>query len=121
MLYAENLFNYIANELGYTQSYFAKCIGISVATVSKWNKHTAIPSQEMYRTMLHFAKLMEVNCDDFTIELYVSRVLELIYADEFVQYQPIDFNTNTVFLQNVETNKKYKVKIEDLTNKRSKF
>lgn len=121
MLYAEDLFAYIANELGYSQAYLSKCIGISVATVSKWNKHIVLPSQDMYRTMLHFAKLMNVDCSYFTIDLYIKRVLEIIYNDEYIQYQPIDWSTNRVFLCNIFNEEKKIVNIEDLTNKKVRF
>ena len=121
MLYAENLFSYIANELGYTQAHLAQCIGVSIATISKWNKHTALPSQDIYRTMLHFGKLMNVDCSYFTIELYIERVLEVVYNDEFVQYKPIDWSTNTVFLRNIFTDRKHSIGVEDFTNKKIKF
>lgn len=121
MLLAEDLFSYIANELGYSQSYLSQCLGTSVATVSKWNKHTVLPSQDMYRTMLHFGKLMDVDCSYFSIELYIERVLEMVYDKEFVQCEPIDWETNTIFLRNVFTDRKHRVKIEDLTNKKIKF
>ena len=121
MLFAEDLFSYLANELGYSQSYLSQCLGISVATASKWNKHTALPSQDMYRTMLHFGTLMNVDCSYFTIELYVGRVIEVVYNDEFVQYKPIDWSTNTVFIRNIFTDKTYRVGIEDFTNKKIKL
>jgi len=96
-------------------------MGTSVATVSKWNKHIALPSQDMYRTMLHFAKLMGVNCSYFTIDLYINRVIEIIYNDEYEQYQPIDWTCNRVFLRDVFSGEKKIVNVEDFTNKKVKF
>lgn len=121
ILYAEDLFAYIANELGYSQAYLAKCIGISVATVSKWNKHVALPTQDMYRTMLHFAKLMGVDCSYFTIDLYINRVIEIIYNDKYIQYQPIDWTYNRVFLRDTFNGEKKIVNVEDFTNKKANF
>lgn len=120
MLYAEDLFQYIANELGYSQAYLSKCIGVSVATVSKWNKHIALPSQDMYRTMLHFANIMGVDCSYFTIELYINRVIEVVYNDEYFQYQPIDWTRNRVFLRSAFNGERKIVNVEDFTNKKVK-
>ena len=114
---AEDLFEYIANELNYTKKELASFLGTSVATASKWKSHQAIPSQETYRKMLHFANLMEVDCSEFTISLYVESVLTYIYDDEYL-LEDINSQTNKVYIRRASDNRTIWVELEKLTNKK---
>ena len=114
----EDLFEYIANELNYSQNELVHILGTSVPTVTKWKKHEAIPSQEMYRKMLHFAKLMGVDCDDFTIEMYIESVLTYVYDDNYSLVDDIDFQTNRANIQRNSDFKTKWVELELLTNKK---
>ena len=114
---AEDLFEYIANELNYTRKELASFLGTSVATASKWKSHEAIPSQETYRKMLHFAKLMNVDCSEFTMELYAETVLSFIYEDEF-SLDYIDYQTNKVRINRNSDGRPKWVELENLTNKK---
>lgn len=115
---AGDLFEYIANELNYAKKELASFLGTTVATASKWKNHEAIPSQETYRKMLHFAKLMDVDCSEFTMELYVETVLSYIYEDEY-SLDSIDYQTHKVRLKRNSNGRTKLVELENLTNKKT--
>lgn len=112
-----DLFEYIANELNYTKKELISILGTSMATVSKWKNFESIPSQEMYRKMLHFAKIMNVDTSEFTMELYVENVLSYVYEDMyFLDY--IDYQTNKVRIKRSSDGRPKRVELENLTNKK---
>ena len=117
---AEDLFGYIANELNYSKKDLIRVLGTSSASVSKWENHETIPSQEMYRKMLYFAKIMGVDCSKFTIKLYIESVLTYIYEDKYLLCF-IDEQTNRAKIQRISDNESLWIDIESLTNKEIKF
>lgn len=117
---AEDLFGYIANELNYSKKDLIRVLGTSSAIVSKWENHETIPSQEMYRKMLYFAKIMGVDCSEFTIKLYIESVLTYIYEDKYLLCF-IDEQTNRAKIQRISDNESLWIDIESLTNKEINF
>ena len=113
-----DLFGYIANELNYTRRELASYLGTNGAMVSKWESNEAIPSQDMYRKMLHFAKIMDVDCSLFTIQMYIEAVLEQVYEGCYSIYSEINHRTNKVELLNVLNGELKWVEIEKITNKK---
>lgn len=117
---AEDLFGYLANELNYSKKDLARALGTSVSTATKWENHESIPSQENYRKMLYLAKMMDVDCSDFTIELYIEAVLSYIYEDKY-SFCNIIHQTNKVKLRNSLNDSTIWVDLENLTNKKMKL
>lgn len=117
----EDLFGYIANELHYTKKELASILGTSVATVTKWEKYETIPSQEMYRRMLHFGKIMGVDCSEFTMEMYVTYVLSFVYEDDYSLIGEIDYTTNKAYIRRNADNTSKMIKLEELTNRKNDF
>lgn len=113
-----DLFGYIANELNYTKKELASYLGTTGAMVSKWESYEAIPTQDMYRKMLHLAKIMDVDCSLFTIQMYIEAVLERVYEGCYSIYSEVNYRTNKVELLNVLNGELKWVEIEKLTNKK---
>ena len=117
---AEDLFGYLANELNYSKKDLARTLGTSVSAATKWENHEGIPSQENYRKMLYFAKMMDVDCSDFTIELYIKAVLSYIYEDEY-SLCDISHQTNKIKIQRRLDDCTIWIDLENLTNKKIKL
>ena len=116
-LCAEDLFDYIMHELNYTKHQLVQILGTSVAMVNKWRNRTAIPSQEMYRKMLHFASLMNIDCSAFTMEKYVESALSFTYHDKYTMIENIDYETNRVLVFRSDDLRTEWVDLEQITNK----
>lgn len=100
-----------------SQKELAHLLSIKESEIREWKKGNGVPSKYQVQNILHFATLMNVDISLFRWETYITKVLEVIYKDEYRIGDDVDEHRFRVHLYRIDGADGY-VPIEEITNRK---